>query len=204
MLLPADPIAPVRRAVIAILDELSASVRGVGTAISERDLTCAEVVLDRVRRSQPLVDRLRETVRASSEITRFAPMRWSRRGDLQHYRALADHVDNALRNTRILVRRTLVALRDRESLAAGVPDVLARLADAIDLARSELQTGDDAHEGRLALVDVAHAIGAIRGDDQGLSSHVILAQLRSAAVDLLQASGLPLEQATSALRQPSS
>ena len=125
-------------------------------------------------------------------------------GDLQHYRALADHVDNALRNTRILVRRTLVALRDRESLVAGVPDVLARLADAIDLARSEPQTGDDAHEGRRALVDVAHAIGAIRGDDQGLSSHVILGQLRSAAVDLLQASGLPLEQATSALRQPSS
>jgi hypothetical protein len=154
MLLPADPIAPVRRAVIAILDELSVSVRGVGTAISERDLTGAEVVLDRVRRSQPLVDRLRETVSASSEITRFAPMRWSRRGDLQRYRALADHVDNALRNTRILVRRSLVALRDRESLVAGVPDVLAHLADAIDLARSELQTGDDTHEGRLALVDV--------------------------------------------------
>jgi uncharacterized membrane protein YgaE (UPF0421/DUF939 family) len=36
MLLPADPIAPVRSAVITILDELSASVRGVGTAISER------------------------------------------------------------------------------------------------------------------------------------------------------------------------
>ncbi len=41
---------------------------------------------------------------------------------------------------------------------------------------------------------VAHAIGAIRGD-QGLSSHVILGQLRSAAVDLLQASGLPRRRA---------
>ena len=49
----------------------------------------------------------------------------------------------------------------------------------------------------------SEVVGRVRGD-QGLSSHVILGQLRSAAVDLLQASGLPLEQATSTLRQPSS
>jgi hypothetical protein len=41
----------------------------------------------------------------------------------------------------------------------------------------------------------ARAIGTVQGENQGFSSLVIVAQLRSAAVDLLQASGLSLEQA---------
>ncbi len=82
-LLPADPIPPVRKAVIGVLDELSSTLRAVGTTMSGRDLGGAEAVLAPVRSAQPLVDRLRETVRTSNEIARFAPPRWSNRARLR-------------------------------------------------------------------------------------------------------------------------
>ncbi len=194
-LLPADPIPPVRKAVIAVLDELSSTLRAVGTTIAGRDLSGAEAVLARVRSAQPLVDRLRETVRTSNEIARFAPTRWSNRARLRRYSSLADHVDYALRNTRVLARRAYVALRDQESTVAGLPDLLATLAGAIDVIRGGLLTGQDVSEGSPPLMAAARAIGTVQGENQGFSSLVIVAQLRSAAVDLLQASGLSLEQA---------
>lgn len=198
-LLPADPITPVRKAVIAVLDELTTTLRAVETVISDIDLDSAEATLTRVRGAQPLVHRLRETVRASTEIARFAPLRWSRRQSLHTYSALADHVDNALRNTRILARRALVAVRDRESTAAELPGALIRLADAVDVLGGELTAGHDLAEGRPALLDAALAVGTVQPDDQGFSSHVILAQLRSAVVELLQATGLPLDEAKNVL-----
>lgn len=194
-LLPADPIPPVRKAVIAVLDEFSSTLRAVGTTMSGGDLSGAEAVLSRVRSAQPLVDRLRETVRTSNEIARFAPTRWSNRARLRRYSSLADHVDYALRSTRVLARRAYVALRDQESTAAELPDLLATLAGAIDVIRGGLMAGHDVPQRCPPLLSAARAIGTVQGEDQGFSSHVILAQLRSAAVDLLQASGLSLEQA---------
>ncbi len=69
------------------------------------------------------------------------------------------------------------------------------LAGAIDVIRGGLVAGHDLPDGCPPLIAAARAIATVQGDDQGFSSHVILAQLRSAAVDLLQASGLSLEQA---------
>jgi hypothetical protein len=111
----ANPVAPVRRAVSAALDELAATLRGVSTALATDDPDRAEQALRRARSTQPLIDRMHDAIRAAKEITAVAPAHWSRRRRLPGYIVLANRVDYALRNARGLARRAHVARRFRFS-----------------------------------------------------------------------------------------
>ncbi len=108
-------------------------------------------------------------------------------------------VDYALRNTRVLARRALAALRDGEEVPEILPDVLRRYADAVDLLRTELAVGGEPHQARAAVRDAARLATTHHLGSGGFSMRVVLAQVRSIAVDLLQATGLSRSEATAAL-----
>lgn len=201
-LLPADPAAPVRKAANALLDELATILRGISAAASAGDVDRAEELLERARGAEPLVDRLAETIRSASEITHLAPLRWSHRHRLPAYVSLAGHLDYALRNTRILARRVHIAARDREIVGSALSDFMSTLADAIDVMRTELSVGHDLTEAQAALLIAARSITATHREDHGFSEQVMLAQLRSTTVDLLQASGVDRDHARRAMQEP--
>ena len=156
-------------------------------------------MLSRSRGSQAAVDDLKSALRTGGEIATIAPVRWRSRAELGRYQAAAVPVDYALRNTRVLARRALAALRAGEEIPACLPEVLRRYADAVELLRAELAGGAEPVEARRAIRDAARALTTRHLGGEGFSTRVVLAQIRSVAVDLLQATGLSRAEAAEAL-----
>ncbi|MFD0201780.1 MULTISPECIES: FUSC family protein [Saccharothrix] len=198
-LLPANPLTVAHRQAKVVLGELTEALRGVATAVSERDAVQAAGVLARLRGSQEALDEFASALKTGGEIATIAPIRWRRRHELGRYETAATPVDYALRNSRVLARRALAALRDGERMPDVLPDVLRRYADAVDVLRAELERGDEPKKARAAIRDAAACATAQHLGGEGFSTKVVLAQVRSVAVDLLQATGLKRAEAVEAL-----
>ncbi len=200
--LPTDPVGPVRRTSRALLDELAAVLRGVADALRDRDTGAALAALQRARRTQPLIESLRGALHGGREVTAVSPLHRRRRRVLVRYAELAERADYAMRNARVVARRAYSALLDGEPEVPDLPDVLAELACAVDRLTAELTREGDLARARSAVVDVVvHA--KVMSDDAvallGTSEQVLVAQLRSIALDLLQATGLSRTEARAAM-----
>ena len=200
--LPSDPVAPVRRDARALLDELAAVLAGVADALRDRDADAARAALRRARRTQTLIDSLRAALRGGREVTTMSPLHRRRRGVLEQYAELAERADYAMRNGRVVARRAHSALLDGEPAVPELPDVLAELATAIGRLTAELTREGDPVRARQPVLDVVrHA--KVMSDEAapllGESERVLVAQLRSIALDLLQGTGMGREEARVAM-----
>ncbi len=200
--LPTDPVRPVRREARALLDEIAGVLRDTAAALRERDSAAAAAALQRARASQPLIDTLRGELRGGREVTRVAPLYRRRRPELGRYAELAERADYAMRNTRVLARRTYQALSDDEPAAPELADALGELAVAIDALTAQLGRDGDRERAREPVLGVVrHAVALSDAWEPGPSEQVMVAQLRSIALDLLQATGLDREAALGAMRR---
>jgi uncharacterized membrane protein YgaE (UPF0421/DUF939 family) len=198
-LLPANPLTVAHRDAARVLAELARALRGVAKALKEGDATQAAAVLSRARGTQHMVDDFRTALETGGEIATVAPIRWRRRPQLKRYLTLVTPLDYALRNTRVLARRAVAALRDGEVMPHALHEALDKLADAVDLLCVELADGKEPAAARSGIQTVARSAGAELIGDGGLSVRVVLAQLRSTTVDLLQATGMKRDDALAAL-----
>jgi len=197
LVVAAIPVHPVRRArdhagnVLKVVQEaLAAGADG----LLEQDAAKISEALRAVRGTQPTIDSLRSSLEGGKEISRISPLYWNSRPRLDRLRAAADPVDNAVRNTRVLLRRSLTLVRDDEILDPRLIQVVADLADAVDVVRRSIladpgEQPDQAEAARV-LRSVARKARPELVEGAGLSAHVVFAQVRSILVDLLQACGL--------------
>jgi len=197
--LPADPLTGARRGMRALLDEVADALRAVAAGLRERDEPAVLAALSRARGTQPTVEELRSAVRAGEEIAVMAPLRRRRRARLHRLDVAAVRADYALRNVRVLARRALAALREDEVLSPALPDRLDDLAAAAELLRDELDRGAEPDGARAALLTAAAGCGDPLLAGAGFSGRVVVAQLRSVVLDLLQATGTPRSDAVAAL-----
>lgn len=198
-LLPANPVTVAHRQAKALLNTLSSALRNIAAAITEKDAVKAAGVLAELRTSQTAVDDYKAALQTGSEIAKIAPIRWRSKDELGRYQTAAGPVDYAIRNTRVLARRAMAALKADEQIPDGVPEVLKDYADAVDCLKAELEKGRTPEHTRQAVRDAARHLTARRLGGDGFSSKVVLAQIRSVAVDLLQATGLSRSEAMEAL-----
>ena len=151
---------------------------------------------------ETLIESLRGALHGGREVTAVSPVHRRRRRVLARYAELAERADYAMRNARVVARRAHSALLDGEPSVPDLPDVLAELACAVDRLTAELTREGDLARARSAVVDVVvHA--KVMSDDAvallGTSEQVLVAQLRSIALDLLQATGLSRTEARAAM-----
>lgn len=198
-LLPANPVTVAQRQLKALTNTLSAALRNIAEALTEQDAVKAAGVLSELRTSQSTIDDYKSALQTGSEIAKIAPIRWRSKDELSRYQTAAGPVDYAIRNTRVLARRTMAALKADERIPDGVPEVLKAYADAVDCLKGELEKGKTPKQTREAVRDAARQLTARRLGGDGFSSKVVLAQIRSVAVDLLQATGLSRAEAMEAL-----
>src|SRR5207248_8021321 len=117
----------------------------------------------------------------AQEAATLAPVRWRSRGPLAQYLDAAEHVDHALRNARVLARRTVALLRDGEGVPDGLVDALDGLADAVTLLRDELAGGVEPERSRHLAVATGRAAAAVFRVAIRLSRRVGAAQFRPIA-----------------------
>ena len=99
------------------------------------------------------------------------------------------HIDHAVRDARVLVRRVHTMLRrgDREGIVLA--PVIEELAAAVGLFADNLAE-DHLDEVRGALLETARKATAVLESPHSLGVTVVVAQIRSVAADLLYATGI--------------
>lgn len=205
--IPVNPVRLVRRAARRVLDDLVTVLTEVAAALREGDPQHASRALRRARDTQPAIDALRAAVGSAGEVAAVSPMHRPRRRTLRRYRELAERADYAHRNARVLARRALAALDDGERLPPELADAISDLASAVGALIRELGRDGDRRHARpavlaaLARASVLVADPARVADPASLSGPVLVAQVRSIAVDLLQATGLNRAEALRVLRE---
>ncbi len=191
--LPADPLRSARKDCSGVLSALAESLRGVATGLAGHDDTAVESALQRARGTQAALEALRSDLAAGREIAQLAPLRWRSRARVGRLQAMAEPIDNAARNVRVLARRALVAVRDTERVDQRIVALLRELGAAVDVlehvVESEPGSGPALGDAATALRRVASGLTADLSANGGLSLRVVVAQLRSTVVDLLQATG---------------
>lgn len=199
-LLPTDPVAPVRRTSRQLLDELAQVLTGTADALRADDPDRASEVLRKARATQPVIDELRAALRGGAEITRVSPLLRRRRGVLRRFTELAERSDYAMRNARVLARRCLAALQAGEPAAPQLADIINELAAAVGVLTAQLHRDGHREQAREPVLDVVrHAVELDQAWRPGPSEMVMLAQVRSIALDLLQATGMTRGEAQDAM-----
>ncbi|MCF6476106.1 aromatic acid exporter family protein [Nonomuraea sp. MG754425] len=195
-LLPASPSALATRHATALFGALSDTLRQIAEAIERSDSALAGQALEAARGTQTSVEEFRQALATSREIATISPLHRHRRPRLEAYEKAAVPLDHALRNARVLARRAIVALDGSSELPPWLPRALRELAEATLLLRDELATGLPPERSGRAILSVAAYQEARRW---GFSADVMIAQLRSIVVDLLQATGTERAEAVAAL-----
>lgn len=189
-LIPADPLAAVRKAAHPLLAELADALAAMATALRSADRLATEETLSMLRATEPALRGLTDALANARETVAVAPARWHYRDRVSVYLSAAGHMDHAVRNARVLARRARAALRTGEQVPEGLPAALEELAEAVrDLDRDLAQEREPTRARSRAVTAAGKALGAL-GETNGLSITVMAAQVRSVAFDLLLASGV--------------
>ncbi|MFS0699077.1 aromatic acid exporter family protein [Cellulomonas sp. 179-A 4D5 NHS] len=190
------PRAQARQAVLELAGMLDVLARGLRTG-SAHDV---EDALIRGRASQPALDDWREGAANARNLARVSPAGRRHRDELGALGASAVYVDRAMRNARVLARRSLsVVEADHDRGLGEVGGTLEQLARATESLAGSLAVGGGTLPTRRELVAVAERLDPFRlaPDDWQVQSLVLL--LRSLTVDLLEAAGAPGGEAREAL-----
>ncbi len=191
---PGSPLRRPRQEAASLLHDFAGWCRDAARAVTTADSELAYTTLDRARSSEQQLDDVRDAASDGLSIARSSPWRRGHRSDLLSIAALAVHLDRAIRNGRVLLRRVTVVVRRGEPLDDAVLALLAGLAQAADALADEISERSDPERSRALLREVAAASGRVPVG-ASLSSDVVLAQVRSTVVDLLQLTGLEGDEA---------
>jgi uncharacterized membrane protein YgaE (UPF0421/DUF939 family) len=201
LLLPVNPLTVIRRVAGPALDAIATGLRDCAAALAGADQARAQMALDRLRTNEARVVAFRDALVGLQQTATLAPVYWRSRAPITLYLDAAVHVDHALRNGRVLARRTVALIRDREEVPPGLVTALDELADAVVALRDDLAAGTEPGRVReLALVAVRTAAQVYRVG-LGFSGDVVVAQIRTMATDLLLASGVPRPDVERAIRR---
>ncbi|MGH3877951.1 MAG: FUSC family protein [Actinophytocola sp.] len=193
--LPGNPPGIARKHGVQMIGVLTTALTSAAEAIERRDPELAAEALRRARTQQP-IDDFRDALRTAREILALSPLHRRHRHLLRSYVDAAEPLDHALRNCRVLLRRTRSALMDDEQVPPSLPAGLRRLAAATELLAEHLGSPAVTRE---ALREAAWLVDSDSLAHSGFSAQVVAAQLRSVVVDLLQATGLRHDEARAVL-----
>ncbi|MGM7776409.1 FUSC family protein [Arthrobacter sp. KNU-44] len=208
MLVPKDPRREPRQDVRKLLHELSEVLRECADALINSDSTQAWHALIRGRNCQPLVDRMRQSLKASGEVATLAPAYRRHRDELTMLEESLDSIDLALRNSRVFARRLTsainhAALTDEatdsisevlQDTSAGVEELSLGLAEVHDGARRAHLRG-----ARQDLADIATRLHPKMLHVQKLEGETVVMLFRPLMVDLLEAAGMDPREARDVL-----
>ena len=194
------PSSPVRKPLLmaaAVLRECEQTLRSAEQALREHDPEAADAVLARARASEEQLDDLSDAATEGLAVVRSSPFRRGQRRQAQAYADLSEPLDRLTRNLRVLARRAYVAAWRGNEVPDAYRELMVEVADLCEFMANEM------YERRLPVAarDRLAQLGAssLLPVTGSLSSVVILAQLRSMLVDLLQLIGVDPADAREAI-----
>jgi hypothetical protein len=200
VLLPRDPVAQVRKAAHALCAQLTLALRETAAALADGNRDRARRALTIARSSDPHLADLGDAIDVARETVSIRPPVWRARARLPLYADALAQLDHAVRNTRVLARRAVSALKRADAPPPGaIAEAVGLLADAVEELVRHLDDPNAETSSRRLALEAARRATAVLEDHHDLQTTALVAQVRSAAVDLLRGSGLSEDEATAAL-----
>ncbi|WP_242001667.1 FUSC family protein [Kribbella steppae] len=191
---PAAAIRRPRQQASEVLNELAEILIETADGLRNNDEKAVTDALRRARASESMLDELRSAADEGVAVVRMSPFRRRHRGRVQQIADLVVPADRAIRNIRVLVRRCAVSVWRNEQMPAEYPMLLDRLADGTRLIAESLFEP----AAKVAAHRVLGELGRRTAEmplPAGLSAVVVLGQIRSTVVDLLELTGTSYDEA---------
>lgn len=217
-LVPSAPLSSARQEIANVLKILSSVLDDVSDGLRDQQPAEMAIALEEIRSTQAGIDAITTATKSGRESSRLSPFLWGSRRYVESLSRTVTPTDNAIRTTRVLARRALVLVEDKDTVSEQQLAILDELsAIALELSEIfEVNSRISQAEGMPALVSRLRDVAAETGMDvlqrpidpaqpdgekarPALSAAVILAQSRSLIVDLLQVCGWSRESAIAVL-----
>jgi hypothetical protein len=124
------------------------------------------------------------------EAVLLAPIDRQRGLLLNRHRAAAPKLELAVRNVRVLARAAVRAVEIEPSTGVQLSYAVRLVASAVPDVAAEIEIGNREETASRELVEAAHRASAVAAGGTSVAGGALVAQIRSTAVDLLQAGGL--------------
>lgn len=191
---PGAPLRRPRQEAATVMRELAALLALARQSAADADVASASDTLNRARETDALLSELRAAAEEGLEVVRSSPFR---RGSAPHVRSMAELVepmDRAVRNARVLIRRVLISARLDETMPDDYLVLLDDLGATVREMADRLAANEPPESAQGQLVAIAERT-SVASEPLTLSAAVVLAQLRSLTLDLLEVSGTPSSEA---------
>lgn len=192
-IVPASPLRRPRQLAASLLDDLADVLHAAAEGARTGDRERAQRALEEARATQNSLDSLGTAAAEGLDVVRVSPFRRRHRPSLQAMSSVVEPLDRAARNIRVMLRRLLSATTASEPLPTELLDLVEELSHACAVLAGDLAAERPMDAAYDALDRVARLSALV--PRSSLSGDVVLAQVRSAVVDLFQAIGLPPEEA---------
>ncbi|MGW4467239.1 FUSC family protein [Micromonospora sp. NPDC004704] len=195
LLLPLNPRRVVQRAASYPIEELARQLKVTAQALSDRNEARLGQAVEGLGAIESDLENLKTAVEGAKEVVQLSPARWHRRQTLALFAQGAEHMDHAVWSSRGLARRAVGLIEDNEPLPAGLPIAVDRLSEAVLMLHDEFRHGRVPEEARRRVLRAVHEATLAYEDGVELSGAAVVAQIRSAATDLLRATGIDNDDA---------
>jgi len=195
------PQAPLRRPRVAaseVARKISELLRRAAASAEDGDVEAAAEVLASARQTDSLLRELTTAADEGLSVLHSSPFTRRQAPGVRKMADLIDPLDRAMRSTRVLVRKVAAVVGRGEKLPPGYREVIDQLAEATDVIARALAENASPDIAQKAVLEVALATSHLPRTDN-LVIETVLAQLRSVVVDLLQVTGLEVDEAIAAL-----
>jgi uncharacterized membrane protein YgaE (UPF0421/DUF939 family) len=197
-IVPNAPLRQPNHRAADVLARLAELLRRARASAEHDDFDTAKDTLDRARETDGLLSDLRAAASEGLEIVRSSPFRRAHSPHLHNLAEVVAPLDRAIRNARVLIRRITAAARMHEPIPPDYLTLLKDLADITDAMSAEIRAGRMPESVQPRLLDLGQRT-AVASDADTLSVAVVLAQIRSILVDLLEMTGMDPTSAVEAI-----
>ena len=195
-IIPDNPLSAGRQEISKVMAIASSVLDDVANALQRRDARGLANALQAVRDTQGDINSMLDSAKVGREASTISPLFWTSRSRVRSLERILGPVDNAVRNVRVLARRSRVLTEDGDTVADEQIEIIEELAGIL-LTFSELyERGAEISEA----IEIPQMVNQLRRlgsradmsrvEGRVLSAHVVLAQTRSIIVDLLQICGM--------------
>jgi len=189
-LIPRDPRRAAARDARVLFSVFKESVDGLVDAVAHADHPAAELALERLRRTQGLIDNWTSALDTATSISKISPWLRRRLPELEMQGRVLTAADLTSRHLRSIARRVTVLVEDgseRPRLAA----LMAELSNGIQLLGQQVSDRDLTGASRSVFEDLARRLDpAAVVPDGALRESVVIVLMRSLVIDLLAATGM--------------
>lgn len=194
-LVPRNPVKLVRKDAKALFAVFRSTLSDLQAVLQKPDVARADLALEKIRNTQPLIDAWREGLDSALAISKISPnYRWARQ-ELTEQQRVWNGMDHATRNLRVLTRRADFLIRDGKS-RAELAKLFALVQKAVELVENSILDFSAAQTARKFLKRNAASLTPAKLKTKLTISEVaLLMQIRPLWVDLCVAAGMDSQEA---------